>query len=414
MNEFVNRVFKIFLLVLFGCLAIFGFVRSIQGTITEQGASDFHAYWYAGTFIREGINPYKASQEGWIISHPITFIDGTMETNIAFKGGSTVPANTAPLVLLLYPLSFFTWVTAKTIWLVINICLGIATPILLIKILPLVKKSDQWLLAFMFWGLLATRAAIGPGQTTLIIFFLMLVALLFKEYWAVAGVALGLALSKYSLAFPVFLLFCFQKKWRACIVSVVVQLVGIGLMSLITLTSPWEIYKEYYHMLIVHADQGGINIAAYFGQDLIINIFLFIATIALGVLICFKSSSIRSKNFYPQVSVILILWFLLAVYHKQYDALVFILFISFVLFGINNKIWNMSSCWYKILLWVTILLTAFESIPGTTFLEKLLPGSSAAILWADATNWITTFSIFGSCAFLMLMINRLKSDSRYS
>jgi hypothetical protein len=213
MNKLVST--KNFLLLVFGFLAIFGFTRSIQVAISKQGISDFRAWWLAGVYIRDGINPYKASQEGLILNHPIAFFGGTTKQNDnAFPIWDFVPTDTAPVIFLIFPLSFFTLPTANIIYLAINICLVMFSLFLLIKIFPLGEKSDQLLLAFIFWGLLATRVAIGDGQTTPIIFSLILIALLYvnKENWVIPGIALGLTLSKYSLAFPVFLLFCFRKK----------------------------------------------------------------------------------------------------------------------------------------------------------------------------------------------------------
>jgi len=56
---------------------------------------------------------------------PVSYIDhpAPIEDDIAQPGLADVPANTAPIVFLLSSLAFFTWSTAKIIWVALNLAL---------------------------------------------------------------------------------------------------------------------------------------------------------------------------------------------------------------------------------------------------------------------------------------------------
>jgi hypothetical protein len=71
-------------------------------------------------------------------------------------------------------------------------------------------------ICFAFYGFVGTRVSVGTGQTTLFVFALMLGALLtMSKNWFASGIMLGFALSKYSVALPVFLFMLYEQKYRA-------------------------------------------------------------------------------------------------------------------------------------------------------------------------------------------------------
>ena len=73
----------------------------------------------------------------------------------------------------------------------------------------------------------------------------MIVTLLLRQrYWFWAGVALGIALGKYSLALPVVIFLLFEKRFRVIAVAIVIQ--GISLLAVAMLEggSLWQSVQQ--------------------------------------------------------------------------------------------------------------------------------------------------------------------------
>jgi len=109
-------------------------------------------------------------------------------------------------------------------------------PGLVIRLLP--EKNSltgfhKLLIFFVFFILQGTRIANWVGQTTLLVFFFMLTALLVtRKNEFLAGILLGIALSKYSLAISVFLFLLLKREYLILIISLVVQVLGAAIVSL--------------------------------------------------------------------------------------------------------------------------------------------------------------------------------------
>ena len=174
------------------------------------GARDFHQFWYAGQFIVQGRDPYQAFFSGQQPDLPIAYLDGVIVDTypVAQPELEITPSNTPAMMLVLAPLAFFSWGNVKWAFMFINIALMFITASLAIRRIPFagVKLSpiDEIFLFLIYIDLSATRIAIENGQTTLFVFLLMMVAVLYMDRdWRISGVALGVALSKYSLSLPV-------------------------------------------------------------------------------------------------------------------------------------------------------------------------------------------------------------------
>ena len=188
------------------------FSRIAANVTSPTGSHDFHPYWYQGHALRRGSNPYRAFLKGEMPTLPIRYLDGVVVTEppVARPGLSTSVTNTAPLVLLLSLFSYFSWPVAKLAWMAINLGLILALPWLLVSAFPLrtFTRSQRLLLCLVVYAFGFTRHPVSIGQTTLAVFSLLLASLALQErHWFWAGICLGIALSKYSLALPVLLLF---------------------------------------------------------------------------------------------------------------------------------------------------------------------------------------------------------------
>lgn len=145
-------------MITFAILAILAgttLVYSVIKTLEPGGAIDFHSYWYAGNFVRQGIDPYQAYLQNLVPALPVSYLDGaSLQEPLAQPGLATVPANTAPVVLLLSSLAFFTWPTAKLLWMGTNLLLMLAIPWLVIRWLPERDSLDRTSMGIIFLAFL--------------------------------------------------------------------------------------------------------------------------------------------------------------------------------------------------------------------------------------------------------------------
>ncbi len=197
------------------------------------GARDFHQFWYAGHFILQRHDPYAAYFAGEQPRLPIRYLDGVTinQYPVARPDLEITPSNTPTMLILLTPLAYFSWNDAKWSFMLINLVLMLITGWLVLRYISFggirLALPDEILIFLVYFDLSATRIAIENGQTTLLVFLLMLITLLSMERsWFGSGLSLGVALSKYSLSLPVFLFLIYKKKFEALLVTIGVQILG--------------------------------------------------------------------------------------------------------------------------------------------------------------------------------------------
>jgi len=307
------------------------FTRAISNTLSHNGAIDFHAYWYAGHFVRQGTDPYWAYLNSAEPNVPIHYVDKVEAAGQPVSQGLCItPANSAPMVLLLHLLAYFSWPVAKMLWLALNAAMVLATPWLLWKLLPC--SLDRWwrgLIALTYYGMAGTRVALGNGQTSIIVIFLMLASLVLlqQDRKYPAGIALGLALSKFTLAIPLFLFLAYKRKWLVLGVSILVQVLGLAVMAALPPGTPMSAISDYYSIAAGHVYVPGIHLTGLFPTHkllpLIVGIGFSILVLAPMSYILFMDQNLaqRQKDVTDYLALTaLCLWGLLAAYHQIYDG----------------------------------------------------------------------------------------------
>jgi hypothetical protein len=354
-SAWFDMVGKYIILLVLAILSIISFIYSIAKTVDPSGAIDFHSYWYAGHFVRQGSDPYEAYLQGLTPDVPVSYWDAepTKRLPIAQPDLATVPANTAPMVLLLTPFSFLSWPLAKVLWLICNLLFMIAIPYMVFQVLPksdLLNIYDKLILWLAFISFFGTRNIAGNGQTSLLIFALMMIALIvLSKHGLLAGLALGLALSKYSLSLPIFIFLLLKRKFRVVFIATGVQIFGLLVLSLITRTSPFQILQGYIQILRIHSGLPGIHLSTLFPQQnllalvatllmtVIVTVFLLKGRIKIGTLSGhgMTSNDIQLEDLITVT--ILVLWTLLVAYHRAYDTFLAILFIALIIYILANS-----------------------------------------------------------------------------
>jgi len=359
-------------LVICGMLAAISLVYVVSRNISSSGATDFHSYWYAGHFVRQGLDPYTAFINNTPLPLPIVYLDGHIQSlPIAQPGLARVPANTAPMVILLSIFSFFSWTTAKILWMTCNLMISLITPLLVIRMFPRTRSLPlryKILIVLLFISLFGTRNVLGNGQTSLLVFLAMLLAILLEKEWLLGGVALGIALSKYSLAVPAVVLLMIERRYRPVIVGVIIQIFGLLALAIMSNHPPADIVKAYVKIAQLHIYQPGIHLATIFPWEVVS--WLMVLLLSAGVAIAI-GCHIRKSNYHlwvssnplirPMLFNILMIWTLLAAYHRAYDTFVVIIFLILVvelLIGIYRNLsafprWGLA----MIAIWVLLVMT---------------------------------------------------------
>jgi SAM-dependent methyltransferase len=411
---------------LLGFLALLTISYTVAHTFSRAGSIDFHSYWYSGQFVRQGIDPYTSYIQARQPPTPVEYLDGppTLQPPVGQPGLADVPANTAPMVLLLSLFSYFTWPTAKVLWMASNLAFMVLIPILLIRLLPGDQSFDFTFKAIIFLGFLGlfgVRNTAGNGQTGLFVMLLMLAAwLMASRNWLWAGIALGMALSKYSLGLPFFILFLLQKQYRLLAVALLFQAAGLLLLSLITNQPAVVIVQAQIQIFQIHAGLSGIHLGSLF-QSPILSLISSISVSLIAIISIFiwfrkRSGRMGSRGIiHPSgiygwhLASILVLWTLLVAYHRAYDTLLAAPVLALLLYGLaQGHIWAISRRQLSLL-----------AVAGIAFYIVLtLPASSVAVLarwvspellavWMNLHTVSITFALLGMLVIIVWLMTRI-------
>jgi hypothetical protein len=336
------------------CLAALAVVVTVVGAhavgqaLAGAGSTDLHSYWQAGRFVLAGRDPYAAWLRGEAAPVPHHADAGGGDAAGADAGDgaadlAATPSNTAPMVLVLSPLAWLSWPAAKVVWLIVNLALAVLAPVLVWRLCPACRALDaRWLVTaeLLFLLLQGTRIAVWVGQTTLLVFVLMLAALLAaRRRPIVAGLMLGLALSKYPVTLPAALALVYLRRWRALAVAVLVQVAGALTAGGLAGSSPVTVGQAYIALARLHTGLPGIHIGALLPPEPIVQggaAMALTVAVALGWLATGRRAAKSGASgpgpaagsmpeAFPfgayALLAVLVPWGLLVVYHRAYDTL---------------------------------------------------------------------------------------------
>jgi hypothetical protein len=420
------------LMILMGILSILRFSRIITVTFSENGGVDFHDFWYNGHFILQGTDPYRASLDGREPALPKYYLDKKVTSiSSVSKDLEMTPDYPALWFLLLSPLAYFSWETAKTIWMLVNLALIVITPLLVLQLLPqksTLSKKYQAIIFMAFWGLLATSNSGGNGQSSLLIFVMsLLAALTTRKYWLFSGFALGVALSKPQLSFPFFIFLLFLKKeYRVIATAVLFQIVGFIFLSLLSKTPFHLLIYENYRVVISNFTSTGISLGSTLAShSLFIGFTIFVLTASIiysywymvrpmyAGLPQIKSGSWVSDDTGLHLQMIdlhalilLSLWNLLTVPHREYDAIISILPLGLIIAGFTSNYWNLTRKQRTFLIICTILAGSLLSRPAD-FISRIIPTQLSFMqpfFTGSGTTTLALLVIFSICVWLSFKI----------
>lgn len=383
------------------------------------GSRDYHQFWYAGQYIIQERDPYEAFFAREKPDLPIRYADGVIVSRypVAQYDLEITPSNTPAMLLALTPLSYFSWWTAKWSFFIINIILMLVTGWLAIRHVPFggvkLPRIQELLIFLVYFDFSATRIAIENGQTTLLVFMLMMIALIFsKRAWYVSGLALGLALSKYSLSIPIFLFFLYQKNFKALLLAIAVQVMGVIGMAAVSGGTPLRIIQENIMLFFRLFDQPGVHLSRWF-EFISDNHFMTLIPSLLMTALIFIPLFLWLQRTPPanvaqeeirdfHVLTVLFIWTILVAYHRLYDTLILIFFVILVFKGLARPgIWKLSHRGRNALLAFMAVFIPLILILPARIVDMLFP-----FYYGRVSDFITTILLVSMLLLSMLLLRR--------
>src|SRR5512139_4055619 len=410
--------------IIFFCVAAAIYAISVAAyLITETGkplgSRDYHQFWYAGQFILQERDPYEAFFAREKPNLPIHYADGVTlnQYPVAQYDLEITPSNTPAMLLALTPLSYFSWWSAKWSFFLLNIILMLATGWLAIRHIPFggvkLPRIQELLIFLVYFDFSATRIAIENGQTTLLVFMLMMIALIFsKRAWYVSGLALGLALSKYSLSIPIFLFFLYQKNFKALLLAIAVQVMGVIGMAAVSGGTPLRIIQENIMLFFRLFDQPGVHLSRWF-EFISDNHFMTLIPSLIMTALIFIPMFLWLERTPPanveqeeirdfHVLTILFIWTILVAYHRLYDTLILIFFIILVFKGLSRPgIWELSQRGRRALMVFMAVFIPLILILPARIVDFLLP-----FYYGRVSDLITTILLVMMLVISMFLLRR--------
>jgi hypothetical protein len=375
--------------------------------------------------VREAQDPYAAFLTDQKPSLPIHYLDKTVTDlrDVVVPGWVPAPALTFPLIAILSFFSFLSWPLAKLVWLGFNLLFIFMIPPLILRIFAPEERWGRWITAvfvLVFVGLTSTRYAGSSGQVTFLVLLLALGSIHFsKSRPYTAGILLGIALSKYSLSIGFFLyLLLFERNYRTTFTALAVQTLGLLGLSIMSGTGIVEIARGYIFMLVHHSQLEGIHLASLFPSkpwELPIAILLTLV-VSIPLLLWYKRNKeqIVNKQLSPthrqHLLTVLSLWALLVAYHRAYDVVLYILFISigFQLYR-SPQIWSLTARSRNILLVFVAITTLFFMLPAGGIISDLLPGEIGRT-WTLFSVYMTTLILSAALVATLFLLFRLRKN----
>jgi hypothetical protein len=383
------------------------------------GARDFHQFWYAGHFILQGHDPYEAFFNHEQPHLPVHYLNGVTvdQYPVAQPKLEITPSNTPTMLLLLSPLAQFSWSDAKWSFMFMDLILMLITGWLVLRYIPFrgiqLSRLDEVLIFLIYFDLSATRIAIENGQTTLLVFLLMLLTLItIDRAWHISGVSLGLALSKYSLSLPIVLFFLYKKKYKSFLLAIFIQLLGVLGLSAVSHRSPVTIIYENIMLFFRLFNQPGIHLSRWF-EFLSTNHFISVipalimtALVFIPVLLWTRGSINKAAPRVQEVLdfhilTILFIWTMLVAYHRLYDTLILLFFVVLIFKGLAiPAIWKFTDRERKVLLTFMAIFPFIFILPAR-IVDKVFPE-----YYGRVSDEITTFTLVIMLGLAMWLLHR--------
>ncbi len=306
---------------------IFSLFYCIHATFVAKGASyDLRNYLFNAKFLLNGQNIYSTDVYKQVSALAISACDFVDPFDVC-------PRYPPSCYSFLAPFTLVNWITAKWLWLLLNLIL---TCLLAKEISTLFcsKKHFLFLLVAMVCSI-PWRDDIYWGQNAIwsLCFFILSLRLSEGKKPFFSGLALALALYKYSLTLPMcFYYLVYKRVWKNVLVAFGFHLILNGLISV------WFHQPIFYFStaFIKWCSNGIINSGEYdlfafwallHGKPVWIPYLISCLSLLLLILVLIKANHTDDLGVFTLTALISSIW----VYHCDADDIVFILAIAWIL-----------------------------------------------------------------------------------
>lgn len=298
----------------------------IKNALGPQGSHDFQ--WTPSKDVVDGVNPYRSFIE-WNESES-TLTQGqavTAKPSVPPHFLNQSPSYPASTYVLLAPFAHLDWDTAKQMWLLANLIFIILLLVGMQRVFPVSNRSLLTLLVLSFLIASPLRTSLGAGQHN----FISLAAFIWSWYYArdgknqtLAGVLLAVAWIKYSLTFPLTLIFLRKNNYKPV-------LIAAGIHAFLTCIAAWrigmwphEFFFNSVQVVLMGDGTGFLNLIAI-SMNLNLPLPVPLTIIAIAT-VAVAAAVIR----YSDADELLVLTFLglfscAVFYHHGYDFVVLLL-----------------------------------------------------------------------------------------
>jgi hypothetical protein len=354
MNSPSKKLLKIVIICILAATAIISVGQLVIKSYTnnhfdnERWGLDLYQFWYGGKFLLQGKNPYIELYQ----RRPLEYSKDVGNYPQASQNQAKekrwkvhiVPAS-APVFLLMAPLSLLPWVSATLAWLLVNMVLGVFFVWIILKCIEKKLLSlDGLLLLSLFFSLISTRQVFELGQTSLIVATFMWLSFLVLPHSALlSGVLLGIAFSKFTLALPMIFYFACRRKIKVLLYCFLTQALGLMILCIITQTNPittLEAYLNSSKITLKQTQSFAVHLSAIPWGNLS-TLLGWVITATTSVVPWWCLFRREFKNSYGLSALTLIsifsFWSLLVLYHGRQDMVITLPFIAMILFRINGQ-----------------------------------------------------------------------------
>jgi len=228
---------------------------------------------------------------------------------------------------LLIPYAALPWTLAKITWAISN---AVFIGLILYALRTLLMQEVSWrvfiLVSLAFIACTPTRVAIGNGQHSLIsiAFFVLALMAESRERPVLATIALSIAWFKYTVTFPLTIIFVVKRRWDILIGATVIQCIGFALLSIWLDVNPITLLLEPFKVNQLSTQSGYTDFFALATRLGITHREIpLAATAAITALVIVRAMQIGTGNSLRVLSVLSILS-ILWTFHLYYDTVVLI------------------------------------------------------------------------------------------
>jgi hypothetical protein len=303
-------------LALIVCASVFVGIGA-KNALLPSGSHDLQ--WTPSRDLVAGVNPYENFLR-WKS-------EGNELTPPHFLNQS--PGYPASVYVLLSPIAPLDWPVAKLTWLVLNLSMIALIIAGLQRTFPIQSPVLLFLVVTLFLCSTPLRASLGAGQINL----LSIAAFLWSYHYAqqpgannarLSGLLLAIAWVKYSLTFPLSLIFINQKNWRPLLIAIGIHSVLTVIAALQLNLWPQQFFFSSVEVVLMGSGTGFLNLSALAMKLHLPIAFAMFAIVTVMIAVGVQISRLPNADPLPLLAS-MGLFSYAVFYHHPYDFIVLIL-----------------------------------------------------------------------------------------